>query len=67
MSFVLFFAGGALATLIGLRDVLLTGRGRLLGAIIIVLTLVAIFLCLMMWLALARRWLLQAAKAKKAA
>jgi uncharacterized protein (TIRG00374 family) len=59
MSFVLFFALGAVATLIGLRHELLEqdGAGRALGIAIIVVTLVAMVVCAVMWLGLARRWM----------
>ncbi len=58
LSFVLFFALGAAATLVGLRHVLLAqgAAGRMLGIGIIIVTCVALALCAIMALALARRW-----------
>jgi len=58
MSFVLFFALGAAATLLGLGHVLLAPGARALGLGIVVVTALALAVCTIMWLSLARRWTL---------
>ena len=56
MSFVAFLAFAAAATLGGLRGVLLGPRHWPFGVGIIIMTALAIVMCGIMWLALARRW-----------
>jgi uncharacterized protein (TIRG00374 family) len=61
MSFVLFFAFGAIAALVGLRDVLFRPPNLFLGVAILAVAGVVLALGAALWVSLSRKWVLLSA------